>query len=363
MNNGLPYEKMKPMKNIFRFTILLLLIVMLIAVLMKNKKEAQFEVDKAKRVIDSVPVSIFQVEPDSTLYTIETVGKVKSADEVFVVSQTPGEIKQVFVKIGEAVEKGDRIVQIDDFYARQEFEMAKKAFEQIQKDYNRYASLAGVDAVTQQQLEQLRLQLEGAQTKMNSLEQRLNDYIIKAPVAGTVNQLFVSRGFATGLGTPVCEIIGGNSVKIEAKINPEQAVYLHVGLHAILSTEFGHGENYRIQLTEIGEKAGKFGGIATLFALAPGERKSPKPGSIVNIRIEIPGEPRLLVPRRALTNKNGEMGLFVVQPDNTVEFTPVAYLDFDDNRISLVDNELNHTKIVVEGNFLLKTGDRVKVLK
>ena len=350
------------MKKLFRIVVLLLLIALLVAVLMKNKREVQFEVDKAKNVIDSVPVSIFHVELDSTLFTIETVGKVKSADEVLVVSQTAGEIKQVFVKIGEAVEKGDRIVQINDFYARQEFEMARKAFEQIQKDYNRYDSLAMVDAVTQQQIEQLRLQLEGAQTKMNSLEQRLNDYIIKAPVAGIVNQLFISRGFATGLGTPVCEIIGGSSVKIEAKINPEQAVYLHVGLHAILSAEFGHGENYRVQLTEIGEKAGKFGGIATLFALDPGERKSPKAGSIVNILIEIPGEPKLLVPRRALTSKNGTMGLFVVKPDNRVEFTPVKYHDFDDNRISIVDKELNHTKIVVEGNYLLKTGDLVKVL-
>ena len=78
---------------------------------------------------------------------------------------------------------------------------------------------------------------------MNSLEQRLNDYIVKAPVDGTINQLFVSRGNATGLGTPVCEIVGGKSVKIEAKINPEQAKYLHVGLKAILSSEFGHGEN------------------------------------------------------------------------------------------------------------------------
>ena len=182
----------------------------------------------------------------------------------------------------------------------------------MQKDYKRYANLAGVNAVTQQQLEQLRLQLEGAQTKMNSLEQRLNDYIIKAPVDGIINQLFVSRGNATGLGTPVCEIIGGTSVRIEAKINPEQAKYLHVGLKAVLSSEFGHGENYRAQLAEIGEKAGKFGGIAAIFTLDPQEKKSPKTGSIVNIRIEIPGEPKLLLPRQALTNKNGEMGLFVV---------------------------------------------------
>jgi len=350
------------MKNIFRIIVLLLLIALLIVVLTKNKKAVQFEVDQAKTVIDSIPVSVFNLKLDTARLTLETVGKVKSADEVYVVSQTPGEIKRVFVKIGEEVKKGDIIVQIDDFYARQEFDMAKKAYEQIQKDYNRYANLAGVDAVTQQQLEQLRLQLEGSQTKMNSLEKRLNDYVIKAPVSGAINQLFVSRGNSAGLGTPVCEIIGGSSVKIEAKINPEQARYLHVGLNAILTTEFGHGENYRVRLSEIGEKAGKFGSIAAIFTLAPEEKNSPKSGSIVNIRIEIPGEPKLIAPRTALTNKNGNMGLYVVQPNNKVEYIPVKYIDYDDNNISIIGNELKNTKVVIEGNYLLKSGDLVKVM-
>jgi membrane fusion protein (multidrug efflux system) len=355
-------EKQRHMKNIFRITVLLLLIILVTIALVKNKKTVHFETEQARTVIDSIPVSIVHLKLDSADYILETAGKVKSADEVYVVSQTPGEIKEVFVKIGEVVEKGDIIIQINDFYARQEFEMAKKAFEQTRKDYNRYADLAGVNAVTQQQLEQLRLQLEGAETKMNSLEQRLNDYIVKAPVKGVVNQLFVSRGNAAGLGTPVCEIIGGKSVRIEAKINPEQAKYLHVGLKAVLSGEFGHGENYRVKLAEIGEKAGKFGGIATIFTLDPEEMKSPAPGSIVNIRIEIPGEPKLLLPRQALTNKNGEIGIFVVHPDDKVEFTPVKYLDFDDNHIALIGNEFINTAIVVEGSYLLKTGDLVKEL-
>jgi RND family efflux transporter MFP subunit len=350
------------MKNIFRIIVLLLLIVLLTVVLTKNKRTVQFEVDQAKTVIDSIPVSILNLQLDSASLTLETVGKVKSDDEVYVVSQTPGEILRIFVKIGETVTKGATLVQINDYYARQEYEIAKKAYEQFDKDYKRYANLAGVDAVTQQQLELLRLQLEGAETKMNSLGQRLNDYLIKAPVAGVINQIFVSRGNMAGQGTPVCEIVGGTSVKIEAKINPEKAEYLYVGLNAILTSDFGHGENYKVQLAEIGEKSGKFGGVAAIFILTPEENKNPKTGSIVNIVIDIPGVPKLLLPRQALTNYDREMGLFVLQPDNTVEFTPVKYIDFDDNRVAIIGTELNNTKIVVEGNYLLKTGDLVKVM-
>jgi membrane fusion protein (multidrug efflux system) len=294
---------------------------------------------------------------------LQTVGQVKSADEVYVVSQTQGEINKVHVKIGERVKKGDVIAQIDDYYSRQEYNMAKLAYDQFKKDFNRYTELAKVDAITQQQLEQLRLQLEGAQTKVNSLEKRLGDYLIKAPLDGVINQLFVSRGNATGLGMPVCELVGGSFIKIDAKVNPNWAKYLRVGVKASITSDFGHGERYVAQLAEIGQKAGKFGSVAAIFILATEEKKSPETGSLVNIQVEIAGNPELLLPRQALTNKEGKIGLFVLKQNNVVEFTPVKYLNFDDSFVSVLDSNLNNKQIIVEGNYMLETGDLVKVVR
>ncbi len=350
------------MKTAFRIIVILMLVLIFLVVLRNNKNAVKFEVANAEIAIDSIPVRVFDLKPDSTSLILETVGKVKSADEVYVVSQTPGEIKKVIVKIGDRVKKGDVIAQIDDFYALQEYDIAKKAHDQIQKDFERYTDLAKVEAVTQQQLEQLTLQLEGAATKMNSLYKRLNDYIIKAPLDGVINQVFVSRGNATGLGTPVCEIVGGSSVKIEARINPDQARDLKIGLKASVITDFGHGENYNAYLAEIGEKAGKFGGVAAVFKIASDEKKFPESGSLVNIQLPITGEPKLLLPRKALIYSEGKMGLFVLKQDKTVEFSPIKYIDFDDTYITLTDMKLNHKQIVVEGNYMLKTGDLVKVV-
>ena len=350
------------MKTAFRIIVILTLVLIFLVVMRNNKNAVKFEVATAEIAIDSIPVRVFDLKPDSTSMVLETVGKVKSADEVYVVSQTPGEIKKVIVKIGDNVKKGDVIAQINDFYALQEYNIAKKAHDQIKKDFDRYTDLAKLDAVTQQQLEQLTLQLEGAETKMNSLYKRLNDYIIKAPLDGVINQVFVSRGNATGLGTPVCEIVGGSSVKIEARINPDQARNLKIGLRASVISDFGHGENYNAYLAEIGEKAGKFGGVAAIFKMTSEEKQYPESGSLVNIQLPITGEPKLLLPRKALIYSEGKMGLFVVKPDKTVEFSPIKYIDFDDNYISLTDMTLNHKQIVVEGNYMLKTGDLVKVV-
>ena len=301
------------MKNTFRIIVLVLLASIFVVVLTKNRKTVQFEVENAKARIDSVPVHVADLQVKRAWFVLETVGKVKSTDEVYVISQTPGEIKEVKVKLGDHVKKGDIIARIEDYYALQEYSIAKLAYEQLQKDFNRYADLAKVDAVTQQQLEQLRLQMEGAQTKMASLERRLNDFMVKAPLDGIINQVFVSRGNTTGPGTPVCEIVGGSSVRIEAKINPVQAKNLRIGTRAIVTAEFGHGEKYSAYLAELGKKAGKFGGVSAVFYIDQTGQANPESGSIVNIRAETESIPILLLPRKAITSYEGKMGIFFVK--------------------------------------------------
>ena len=157
--------------------------------------------------------------------------------------------------------------------------------------------------------------------------------------------------------------IGGKQLKIQAKINTEQAGYLATGIKATIKSEFGHGENYMAQLSELGERAGKFGGVDAVFILVPEETKVLKTGILVNIQIEVPGIPKLLLPRQALTNNDGQMGLFVLSKNSKVEFTPVKYLNFDDDHINVLDHTLNNQQIVIEGNYLLRTGDLVKVIK
>lgn len=350
------------MKKTFRIVVLVLLTSIFVVVLTKNRKTVQFEVESAKAKIDSIPVHVAVPRVQPAGFVLETVGKVKFADEVFVISQTPGEIKEVRVKLGDHVKGGDVIARIDDYYALQEFSMARLAYEQLQKDFNRYSDLAKVQAVTQQQLEQLRLQMEGAQTKMASLERRLNDFIVKAPLEGIVNQVFVSRGNTTGPGTPVCEIVGGSSPRIEAKINPAQAVNLTIGAMATVTTEFGHGVKYNAHLAELGKKAGKFGGISAVFYLdQPGEY-TPESGSMVNIQVKMESAPKLLLPAKAVTLYDGKTGLFLVKEDMTVAFTEVSYSDFDDASVAVQDSFLRNRKVVTDGNYLLKNGDRVRII-
>jgi hypothetical protein len=211
-------------------------------------------------------------------------------------------------------------------------------------------------------VEQLGLRLQGAETKMNSLKKRLGDYWIKAPLDGVINQLFVSRGNAVGPGTPVCQLIGGSYVSIEAQLNPDVVNDLQVGIKAKASSDFGHGQSYQTILTEIGKKPGKFGGVAAVFMLDEGELQSPEAGSVVNLQVQLAVQPKYLLPRKALTNTDGKVGVFIVQKDGRVKFHSLAYANYDDERVHVLDTAIYNMDVVVEGNFMLDDNDLIKLI-
>jgi hypothetical protein len=131
---------------------------------------------------------------------------------------------------------------------------------------------------------------------------------------------------------------------------------------ATARTEFGHGKKYPVQLVEKGQKAGKFGDVSVVFILAEEASSSPEPGEIVDIYLDIPVDSKLLVPVKALTYNKEETGFYVLKDDFTVEFKSLQFSVFDDDMVEILDNQLENKQIVVEGNYLLKPGDLVKVL-
>jgi RND family efflux transporter MFP subunit len=349
------------MKNWYRGIVLVLILGLIGVLLFRNKETAKINSINAKQIIDLVPVRVVVTELTSNRFTIMMAGKVEANSEIIVISKANGTIDKLSVGIGSAVNKNDEIARLDDFYSRQEYDMAKKAYDQIKREYNRYFELAELDAVTGQQLEKLKLQLQGAETKMRSMEKRLDDFIIRAPTSGIVNQLFITEGGALGQGMPVCELIGNSGVQITSKLPIDEVGAVSVGNKASMTTNFDHGITYPVYLSEVGIKNGKLGGVPVKFSFE-NDTKQPPVGSYCSIKLEARPKRGVLIPIQSLVSYQNQYGIFVVNTDRA-QFVWVEYDYFNDEYIILKDTLLNDKKVVTEGAFLLEHNDRVKIVE
>ncbi|WP_373752782.1 efflux RND transporter periplasmic adaptor subunit [Neisseria weixii] len=171
---------------------------------------------------DKVNYITEQVKRTSIRQTVSATGEISPSNLVEVGAQASGQIKKLYVKLGQEIQKGDRIADIDsttqtntlntekaklDTYKAQ-LASAEIALRSADKKYKREAALWKEDATSKQELEdaedalaaakaqvtQLKSSIRQTQISINTAEADLGYTRIVAPMDGTVVAIPVEEG-------------------------------------------------------------------------------------------------------------------------------------------------------------------------
>jgi membrane fusion protein (multidrug efflux system) len=346
------------MKNVFRIVVLVILGSIIAFTLTRNKKFSDLEMRNAVKPVDRIPVHVIRLKEDIPVRVIRTAGTVSAVKESYIISTQAGEIINVNVKVGDHVEKGTMVAQVNDFYARKEYEIARQAWEQLRKDLERYKNVAQTEAVTGQQIEQLNLQLEGAETKMTTLERRLEETKIRSTLDGIVNQVMVKTGGMLGQGSPVCEVVNPGAITVTTGVPVYDINLIKQGAPArIFLTPGGTGLNAKIRSRGIKpDFSGKFPVVLEF------ESKSDPilPGAIVDIEITIRGDSAVMVPSISFVQYNGRTGIFMLENGLAV-FKQMDKGNTNDDFISVKNKSFDGREVITDGVNFLSDSSEVEV--
>lgn len=162
--------------------------------------------------------------------TVEATGSVEPIREVEVKSKASGEIQRLHVDVGDEVEPGTLLAEVDPRDVRNGYEQAKADLEVAQaraaiseQQLGRQQELLAAGVITQQELESATLDaanssanLVKAQTNFELAELRLADVTIRAPLAGTILQRNVEEG--TVIQSASQNVSGGSVLFIMAEL-------------------------------------------------------------------------------------------------------------------------------------------------
>ncbi|MGB9198165.1 MAG: efflux RND transporter periplasmic adaptor subunit [Terriglobales bacterium] len=156
----------------------------------------------------AMPVQVATAALQKVDDTTEYVATLKSRDTAVVSPQVEGIITQIFVRSGDRVADGARLMQIDP--AKQQAtvksqEDARNAqlaqLKWAQQNYERVNGLANAGVVSRQDLDQARSTLDQAQSQLHSLDAQVNEqqvqlhyFQVVAPRAGIVGDIPVRVG-------------------------------------------------------------------------------------------------------------------------------------------------------------------------
>lgn len=205
--NDLTMENENTKKNLGgKFVYAILLVVVIVAVAFLVFKRLTF-----KKAVDfnAVPaVNVTHIRKGSISKEVSVMGNILPTDTYYVVAKVGGDIKNIFVKNGDYVKKGDPICEID---ASKEIEAAFIQYDTARSSYERMQKLYQAGDISLQSFESVKAQYEGYKLAYDT---KLEYSMPVAVDDGVVENTNMTINTAINQGTVLCYITSEGAKEI-----------------------------------------------------------------------------------------------------------------------------------------------------
>jgi membrane fusion protein, multidrug efflux system len=331
-----------------------------------------------------VPVMVGTVSQKTVPVEVKTIGNVEAYASVSVKARVGGELQKVHFQEGKEVKKGDLLFTIDPrpYEAALKEYRAKLARDQAllkkaQDDARRYAELIKSDLISREQHDQvmanaqaLGATVQADEAAVENARLQVGYCYIHSPISGRTGSFLINQG---------------NLIKADDEKNPIvvihqiQPIYVSFavperhfsGINRVLAQTappvtaiIAGEENQPVQgsLTFVDNRVDPTTGTIRLKATFANQAKRLWPGQFVEVSLGLASQPdALVVPARAVQTGQGEQFVYVVKPDQTVEYRAVTVERLMDGEAVVKSGVAAGEQVVTDGQLRLVPGARVEI--
>lgn len=313
-----------------------------------------------------VNVETLDLETQSFAEQITVTGMVEPDRDVTVKSEESGVIREVFVQKGARLAAGEPIARIDDQLLRAQHEQAVSEATLAKETFERQRRLWEDEQIgTELAYLQAKYGAETADANARLLAARLERTVIRAPIAGYLEDRHVEVGTMVDPGADVARIIDADPLKVIAGVPERYAGQIQTGAQAMVGLE----------AAGMGVITGRVRFVGT--AVDPRNRTFPvevdvsnrtgmlKPGVIARVQLaKGAAEQAIVVPRDAVLRSATGYIVYVVEEqdgETIARARNVATGPGDGGRVQITSGLGAGDRVVVVGQQQLAEGDRVRI--
>jgi len=228
--------------------------------LITQQSRIQVEIDKLQEEIKSLSgnsdnaaqaklVAITPVAVEKFSHFIDLRGRVDAEDISYISPRgTGGQVKELYIKEGDVVKKGQLLLRLDDAIMRQSLVAARQQIEGIKKQlkfskdvFERQNNLWKKGIGTEIQLlnaktnmETLENQLKSANEQINVVQEQLNTTAVYTDVDGVAETVMVKVGELFG-GMGQIKIVNTDKLKVVSNVPENYINKVHKGIPVVIS--------------------------------------------------------------------------------------------------------------------------------
>ena len=216
-----------------------------LAALKKQQSETQSKIAEletkvkgtgAAPAVAAVPVAVQPVQAQTFDHFLEVQGRVDFDQNVTVSPKVPGVLTSVRVDRGDRVTKGQVLATIDASVLESSEAELRTGLDLARTVYEKQKRLWDQKIGTEIQYLTAKNNKESMERRLATLRQQKDQFVIKAPISGVVDEFNPKTGEAVSPGTPlpIARIVNTASMKVVAEISEANAGKVNKGDEAIV---------------------------------------------------------------------------------------------------------------------------------
>ncbi|MCI0436668.1 MAG: efflux RND transporter periplasmic adaptor subunit [Gemmatimonadetes bacterium] len=322
-----------------------------------------------------IPVEGAQVVRGDLVLEVRASGQAASPQTTVLRAQVAGLLAELPVRENVAAAAGLLLLRIDSTELALAVQEAKAQLDRANQEFRR--NTLGDDRISDPQIRAERERaaritagIDQAEVAVRRAEFNLSRTRVTAPFAGRVASIKVVVGQHVSVGDELMTIVDLDPIKVEVQVLESEVGYLSAGGGARIVFAAFPGEVFEGRIATINPLVDQTTRTARVTVMVPNPRARILPGFFADVTLEARRLPdRVMVPRRAILERDGRPMLFVFDGEGTTGVAEWRYVTpglGNSTVVEIVDHP--DTKMVesgeivlVDGHYTLTHGARIRI--
>ncbi|MCB1790636.1 MAG: efflux RND transporter periplasmic adaptor subunit [Gammaproteobacteria bacterium] len=295
---------------------------------------------------------------------IEALGTLRANESVELTATVTETINALHFNDGQRVDAGQVLVEMTSEEEHAQLTEARALVDEVERQYQRVQSLASQGTAAKALLDERSRERQTARARLNAIESRLSDRLIKAPFAGIVGLRNISIGALVEPGDAITTLDDDSIMKLDLSVPSVYLGALRPGL-AVKATTSAYPERaFSGEVSSVDSRVDPVTRAVVVRVRLPNDERLLKPGMLMQVTLLKNPRDALVIPESALLPLGREQFVLrVVSEGDThkVERRKVTIGSRRPGQVEILDGLAIGDRVVTHGTMTAKPGKAVEV--